>query len=819
MIILGLAACTPLVRAEQPIHPGSISLQPGKIIGQTFVSRYDGLQGISIYLKPESTGKPGSINLSLYSNPESDNPIASVGTSLDQVVNDGFNTFYFDAIRFSTRKSFFLTLSYDGTDKLSIGRASGESYLNGALYLNGQSQDAQLAFKLIYDPVLALIGILSEFGSWAILLVAGAIGFVLPGWGLLLLVYPAWQSRDWLEKLALSAGISLAIYPLFFLWTDVIGIHLGFLYAWLPPAAGLVFILYRMKFWNLAQDHKKINFWDILPKKFHWNWNILIDITLVILISFIIFTRLWSIRMLPAPMWGDSYHHTLITQLLIDNQGLFRTWEPYADLQSFTYHFGFHSFAAVYHWLTGLKTPQAVLWAGQIINILAVIMLYALTKRITENRWGGVLTILISGLLLSMPMYYLNWGRYTQLAGQVILTTGVIFVWDNLRASKISWGLLSLAFISLAGLFLTHYRVLLFLLPFYLISALFQFRTLNLKNYVLSIISQGSAALILVLPWLLRIYQGRLPFQLTQQISTPATQIPSATLEYNVIGDLRQYLPEMVWWLFAAAVVFAILRKNKTASMVAFWWVGVFFMANPAWFGLPGTGILSNFAVLIAAYIPSSILVGAAAGGLLDLRKPAVNLGNGKFISPAWMIQKPAMMLILSLIFIIGGLFGARYRLRDIKPAQYSLVTYPDVSAAEWIKNNLPPETKFLVNSFFAYSGTLIVGSDAGWWLPLLSERQTMLPPMPYVSEKGSSPDNVQETNQLAELIYNKGLEDPEVKEELAKRQITHIFIGQQQGMVNAPQPPYLVPDKLLRDPALSLIYHQDRVWIFRINQ
>lgn len=819
LLILGSVACSPLTRTEQPTHTGSVVMHAGNKIGQTFVARYAGLEGVSIYLDPDLNGRSALIRLSLFTYPGTQRLVESSEILLDQNISDGFTTFFFNKIGDSSRKAYLFSLTTEGDGEVLIGKAPGETYLNGSLSINGKFQDGQLAFKLIYDPLSVFLGILFEFITWGIRLLAGVLLFILPGWGVLTHIYAKWDSLDLLEKAALSTGLSLAIYPLFFLWTDTIGIRLGSLYAWLPAALGGILVIIQIGLTNIHPTKRKgrplvstILSTIYILRKFDTH-----NITLIVLIGLITFTRFWSIRMLAAPLWGDSYHHTLITQLLIDNKGLFHTWAPYADLLSFTYHFGFHSFAAIYHWFTGLDALQAVLWTGQIINILAVTTLYIMTTRIIRARWAGILTLLISGLLLSMPMYYLNWGRYTQLAGHVLLIPTAIFVWNFLDDPGIDWKNLSIISIAQAGLFLTHYRVLIFLLPLYIIYPLFNLRKINLKKQSLSVLLQGAVTLILISPWLFRLSEGRLPSQFLQHVSTPASQVSLSTLEYNVIGDLKLYLPVLMWVLTIAAVMLFVLRKNKTALIVVFWWIGVFLMANPAYFGIPGTGILSNFAVLISAYIPASILVGSAIGDLLGRLERRTSREESEAYQGSRSLFKPIVPIVIGLLIIMMGIYGARSRLRDIRPSQHALVTFPDLFASEWIKNNLPQEAKFLVNSFLAYSGSLIVGSDAGWWLPLLSGRQTMLPPMPYTSEKGPSPDYITNINFLVELINAHGVSDKIVKNALEERQITHIYIGQQHGRVNAPLPPYLNPEKLIEDPDLGLIYHKDRVWIFEI--
>jgi hypothetical protein len=69
----------------------------------------------------------------------------------------------------------------------------------------------------------------------------------------------------------------------------------------------------------------------------------------------------------------------------------------------------------------------------------------------------------------------------------------------------------------------------------------------------------------------------------------------------------------------------------------------------------------------------------------------------------------------------------------------------------------------------------------------------------------------------LVALIEKKGLDDPEVLSELDQRGIKYIFIGQQQGQVNANSAPLLDVNSLVNDPHFSEVYHEDRVWIFEL--
>ena len=41
--------------------------------------------------------------------------------------------------------------------------------------------------------------------------------------------------------------------------------------------------------------------------------------------------------------------------------------------------------------------PKAVLWIGQLLNILAVMVLYPMAIKVGRNRWAGVVAVLVAG--------------------------------------------------------------------------------------------------------------------------------------------------------------------------------------------------------------------------------------------------------------------------------------------------------------------------------------------------------------------------------------------------------------------------------------
>ena len=213
--------------------------------------------------------------------------------------------------------------------------------------------------------------------------------------------------------------------------------------------------------------------------------------------------------------------------------------------------------------------------------------------------------------------------------------------------------------------------------------------------------------------------------------------------------------------------------------------------------------------MIIAAYIPAGVLVGAAAGWLAGWKTQGAQ---------AQKRVNAVIQLTLAAVVLLSSIYGLRLRLEDAKPFGAQLFTRADQRAAQWIDANLPEQARFLVNAVFAYGDWVLVGSDGGLWLPLAAHRQTSLPPINYGNEKGFETDYRQQVNALQAEILAKGIDHPDVLRLLRERGIRYIYVGERHGRVNNAGAD-LYPPQLLASPAFKPIYHQDRVYIFEIVQ
>jgi hypothetical protein len=797
VISLATTGCSTLVWPDQPAEGGAepAILVAGVDWGQTLVARESGLAAVDIYLAPNPLGlapAPDSkVNLRLRSDPHTAIDIALASMPATSVTHPGFYQFHFAPQRDSQRHSYFLSIDLTGAGTVQVGDANPAAYEQGSLYRNGTPVDAQLAFRLGYDPGLVWYGVLSDGLTWSGWLGLAVLLFVVPGWALLAYLWPEKYALRWAERLGLAASLSLALYPLLFLWTGVMGLRLGPLYAWAPVLVAVAALAVRYwksrTGWPISAPRAVVANW----LRSSWLWP---ELAFVGVGGFVIFTRFWAARSIALPMWGDSYQHALISQLLVDHGGLFDSWQPYAGLQTLTYHFGFHAAVAVFHWLSQLPVPQAILWTGQLINGLSILAFYPVGARLGHTPWAGVLATLVIGLLSPLPMGYTNWGRYTQLAGQAILPAVICLAWLLYAQLDWDWRIAALAIVALGGLALTHYRILIVAVLF--IFTLFFMHIRALLPSLKKVTALGLGAGILFLPWLWRLFDGRMMAFFTAQITTLPSSI-AASAETNPPADPSIY-PAWLYLLAFGCLAIGLWRRDRAVATVAAWWGLVVVATNPQWLGLPGQGVISNFAMFVAAFIPFGLIIGETLGRLIVRFVP---------------LQGP---ILLGGVLLLGA-WGARQRLADLDASRFGLATWADVRAADWIETHVPQNARFVINSFFAYSGHLAVGTDGGWWLPLLARRATDIPPLNYSLERGDHPDYVNWINALPRAIEQEGINDPSVLQLMSDRGIDYVYIGQKQGRVNYNGPDVLSPDTLLSSSSYRPIYHEDRVWIFEV--
>ncbi|MCX7973837.1 MAG: hypothetical protein N3B16_04980 [Candidatus Aminicenantes bacterium] len=664
----------------------------------------------------------------------------------------------------------------------------------------------------------------------------GIFLFIFPGF-LFLLFWLKKRGSDYLELLGLSPSFSLSFYALIFMWGSFAKLKSMILYTFLPLFVVVTLFLghiilkksqkksFEVK--NPGQGNfpqlKSLAKKNVTKKKI----DILFIFSSLSLIFLIFLTRWQAIKDMVAPAWGDSVHHTLIIKLILNSQGLFKSWQPYAPLESFSYHFGVHVNIACWAWLTGLSAHKALLYAGQFLNGLAVIALYPLTLRLTQSRWVSLGAMLVAGLIFPFPAYFVNWGRYTHLTAMIILPS-LMWVVDSLidkldkakrnemtndpgrKSDQFDSRFSVLLIILISGLFLTHYSI--FILGVFAVFSFLSFALLRIR-FKINLISRPLRCLILafllagmiISPWLVNIKEGKLANMFFPSSKVEKSIWQKVSNDFWVWSHLDNYFPKIFWILSLVAFIIALILNTRIGWLFLFFSLYSVIGANLPASMLPGRRLVQNAFLVFSLYLPISILLSWGAEALFDLSQKLRILR-----------KKEIVYAIVGLLLIILIPYGINYQLKIVDPF-FQMVTVNDLKAFEWIRANTPKKSKFLINGFLIYEESAAAGSDAGWWLAYFTGREALIPPLIYNIENLSS---FAEKNKIVmvirKIIDSKGNQE-ELKKILKEAGINYLYLGDKRGQV-AYEKGELIPEEWLKGHrGFKLVFRSGKAQVWKL--
>jgi hypothetical protein len=863
-LLIALSACAPLdVPAGVVQDRADVTTPPPTnvhTVGQTFTAHQPNLSAVEVLLAVQEAGNraPSAVVFHLRASPEfhsaeSDSDLATVVLDTTPIQRDAILHFDFPPRSDSAGKSYYFFLSSGADNPDGLHCASLDVYREGERRADHQpvSGDLWFASYYTYGPAEAageLARGLAGHGLTPLAILLAALGLLfLPGGALLAMAgygheegTPGTQG-DTLAALALAFGLSLALAPLLLLWTTTAGLRLT--PAWLLALLAVL---------ALAGIKSQISNRKYQISNLPW------ALACVSLLALILAVRFIQIRGLVLPLWVDSLHHTMLVHLIASEGRIPSTYQPFIPVDKVYYHFGFHALAAYFEWLSGQATPQAVLVLGQILNAGAALSAYLLAAHLTRRRLVGLCAMLITGLLSAMPAYYVSWGRYTQLTGLNIMPAAFVLTttWleaflksqisnhksqlaerrkspreaSNLHAKRpIS---LLLAALSLAGLFLTHYRVLFFAACFFLVYTVYRAWTLRrerprLVRFGLGWLVLAGIALLLAMPWLVHVVRvAVLPLDTFLFRIRGSAAYNAAPLGYVLTGADRILIA-----LSLGGCLWGFLRRERGVILTLAWVLVVFLGVNPSVLGLSTTGLTSNASTLIILYLPFGVASGYLAVTAYDyvraalaaraIRKwgapqaehmSALLLTKNKDVGiikrePETLNLKPETIFGIGavVVFALVAVWGTWQQIPIVNPLTV-LAQEQDLAAMEWIRANTSPSAVFLVKTRLWMPG-VYMGSDGGWWIPLLTGRQATLPPVLYTE---ASPEYVARVSALARAVSEaESLDGPEIRALLHTWGVTHVYIGASGDG--------LAPWALAGSPYYKLAYTNGAVWIFEL--
>lgn len=784
---------------QDRLDRAALALDGSYSVGQTFVARENGLAAVSVLLVVYGEGDApvapaGRLTFHLREGsattaaPWTDAApdLATVTIETAGLVHNAPYRFSFPPQRESQDREYVFFLEGTPGNKVSVWTNSLDAYAGGAMLENGQVADGDLYFitHCRSEPLLVLGAVPAALVRDGWLVLPFLLLFVLPGAILVSLLGQA-APRDPLSQLALAVGLSLAAWPVGLFWLTAVGGRLDGLSSWVFVGLLVVLALVlgaRRRFQGLRTWLSPAHRRPVL--------------VLLVVLAGTTLVRFVQVRGLDLPLWVDSVHHDVITRLILQYGGIPQSFRPFLPVDSLAdYHYGFHVDAALFAWLTGRSVEDVLLVLGQLLNTVSALAAYLLATRLTGRRMAGVVAALIVGLVASMPAYYVTWGRYTQLTGLVILPAALTLLLDVVEKQEWQKRRLVLAVLLLAGLLLTHVRVGIFYGTFALpiltmlsVRGWRSWRTAFRPWQIAGLVGLG--VVLMTLPWLATLVPRWLPLgTLPARLQGPP-EYNAFPWNYIDVGYNRELLA-----LAGAGALWGLWRKQRGVIAIALWSGATLLVANLEWIGLSSSWLVNNSAVVISFFLPTAVLVGFLvadlAGGL------QVALGRwGKVAVPG--------VVVLGLT--VTGLWGARAMLPIVNQVTV-LATADDVIACDWIQEHTLPGTRFLVNTRLWQGGTYM-GTDGGYWLPVLAGRWGSVPSALYIM---GDLEYIRAVNDLLEWSATvESFDDPATRERLRQASITHIYIGARGG--------HIMPQKLLGVDGYRLIYQRGPVWVFAVE-
>lgn len=609
-----------------------------------------------------------------------------------------------------------------------------------------------------------------------------------PGYALLVVLKQ--RVLNLVDMCCAAGGVSILAVPLLISIATYLGIDLGLgLILLVLLCSGLVCL---WDCWHRISDQRRRASREVDT----------VHVLLGLVFFATLLARMLMVRGINYPLWTDSYHHTIITDLIAIQGRIPSSYEPYAQIESFSYHFGFHAISAWFHQLSGIPIPRSVVLTGQIINALAVPSSYLLTQRLFRDRIASLVASLVVGLVSHMPASFVNWGRYTQLSGQVVLPVLMVLTLNALDEPAEHTSSVVLVSVGAAGLFLVHVRVFLFYGLFAILLLLFRWaharrrhNSDQVQRLFISCLAIGGITLIILAPWLWRFFEG---FGSTVAQELTSTYHPGRYAAYFRwrLQDLWDYgLSSPLLALAVAGGVLGIVNSDPNIWVLLLWFLSLLAVAN-----LPSIGIVppfSNLVVSLITYIPGATLIGYLAANL-------------RTFSARFLHSRRLLTRILRAAAVAGTalicLGGVKYTVQLIRP-QNGFVGQADLDAMDWIQESTPDDALFYIGTHF-WTPMVAHGVDAGYWIPWLSERETVLPPQVYASD--GTPEYIEFINQRARELSDARTSE-QLWEVMMQYDVTHVYVGS--------RPTDLRADFLLADPVrFRPVYSEGGAWVFEVN-
>ncbi len=836
-LLVVLTGCGPFVdpynlqdRADQPAG----LLGAGRFVAQTFVAHGDGMNRIDVQVAifPTIPRSNGLLRLRLWAVDGSPDPSAPVlGRPLARLIAvreyaesalepNQWITFTFPPVTDSNGRTFLLEAQTTDTSTSAVtlwasGHVANTEHRRSE---DGQWAPGSLVYRVFRDepPGDVIVGTLSTINGAGWIWPMALVLCIVPGLSVASLQLP--RQVDAAELLGLSIGWSVLLAPLALVVATPVRVG---------PVMGLALLIAGATIAAWRRPRLRLSPWSA-----------------VALVASVVALAIRAVdaKGLVAPMWGDPVQHSYVAALILEAHGVPATYGSILPSQVFDYHFGFQTIAAFAAWLGRGEPAQAILATGQIIDALVCLSVYRLAIDLVGSRRAGAVAAVLVAMVMTQPSYFVTWGRYPELAALAALPAAYAALrralvpsqprgWErenaagttpNARVTPITlstvssslasststrpklrgkgsllgliarfsrWAFaridLGIGAVAAAALVLVHPRVGVFLACLgvaRVISNAIEVRSIR-RAWMLSVrlAAVGAISLVLLAPWATRLWAAHRQ----QVVATYAWQPLDLPLGLALAGNDR--------WVLELAVlgwVIGLARRPAVSVLFGVWSILVLAVANPATFHLPFNLFVNGSSVAIALFMPASILT----GHLFTMVSDRAAIERWPNVA-RWALAGAVLA---------GGLTQAPSLTTIVNPCCL-LIRPGDLGAISWVRENTPPNARFLINGY-RWMDQVWMGTDAGYWLPVLAHRQTTLPPLFYAV---GPPDQVAQISHLAATV-SRDASNPAALASLARQNgVRYVFIGSRGGDLDP---------VLLRESGLFRVDYADGgAWVLEV--
>ncbi|MEZ4519195.1 MAG: hypothetical protein R3C44_21035 [Chloroflexota bacterium] len=765
-------------------------------VEQTFVPDHNGLSAVEFILVGYDDGQPdGHLTVELWD--DGNQLVAGENLRSAELTHNQTYALDFPPQPGSAGRPYRIRLTGNAQNHASVWGYSLDVIQPGDLQLLplGDAplsvETAALEMRFVSRYQLTMTGALASLAD-TLLRYGGlfllAVAFLLMPGCLLLLIgrQRHWDAAAWLGA-ALALG--LAVWPLAWLWLTLLGGRWSGTLLWITLIVGwgIVALLWVRRTRQTAAGESQFSLGIRLSRE-DWLAYGLLAILLVISVA----VRLLAVRDLAFPPWVDSSRHGLITAVMVEQGQAPGDYSPFLPVGRFPYHYGFHTVPASLGMMTGLPLAGLLLMLGQLLNGLLPLTVYSAGWMVSRQRAVGLLAAFLVALPFYFPGYYATWGRMTQLAAMVILPVLLALTWRMGRGWPDVWALTAVLG---AGVFMVHFRVFLFFLPFALLVLLIQLVSYRrFRSYALAALL-GAA---LIAPRAYQLWRDANPGQALQNSVAGFNDFPTG---YLTAGWERGFV---VLAAIGLVVVFIAMWRGRRWSVLPLlliaWVTILFFLLAGERLGLPETLVVNLNSMYISLFLPLSLFLSVVAWHVLRWGSKALRRRGWRDA------VELATVLLLGLTIGVLSLFGIRIQIQIINP-QTILAEQQDLDGLDWVAQNVDSDATFAVNSW-RWLGNTWAASDGGAWLVPTTGRMTTTPPIDHIY----NPElftSVRAFNEYASVVHDWS--DPVTAEWLRSQDVTHVFVGARGGFFD--------PAALSHNPLMQLIYQSEGVFVFALSE